>query len=70
MLLHVEGYTKLTLYENFSIMVSLRQFEVLYCILDGSSSLNQDGISPQRMATRTRSEEQESFHNIENRNKT
>jgi len=38
-------------------MVSLRQLEVLNCILEGSSSLNQEGTRPQRMSMSTRSEE-------------
>lgn len=42
-------------------MVSLRQLEVLNCILEGSSLLNQEGTSPQRMSMRTRSEESASF---------
>lgn len=42
-------------------MVSLRQLEVLNCILEGSSFLNQEGTRPQRMSMRTRSEESASF---------
>lgn len=42
-------------------MVSLRQFEVLNCSLEGLSCLNQEGTRPQRMSMRTRSEESASF---------
>lgn len=42
-------------------MVSLRQLEVLNCILEGSSSLNQEGTRPHRMSMRTRSEESASL---------
>lgn len=42
-------------------MVSLRQLEVLNCILEGSFSLNQEGTRPHRMSMRTRSEESASL---------